>query len=408
VGRLAGGVAHDFNSLLTIITGYGHLLLNSVHSNDPLRPPLEEITKAAKHAAELTKQLLAFSRKQLIEPKRLDLNSALKDSKGMLQRLIGEDIAFTTSLDPYLGTVMADPEQVHQVIMNLVVNARDAMPDGGKLDISTMNVEVSEDDASISPDAKAGRYIAVTVTDTGSGMDEEIRQHIFEPFFTTKAPDKGTGLGLSTVYGILRQSGGWIDVSSQLGVGTSFKLYFPRIDEVSVDEKPEAARGKEPNGSEMILLVEDQEAVRQLMKRILEVHGYQILEAGNSAEALDIVRKYSGEIHLLLTDVVLPGINGKELSERLKALRPKLKVLFTSGYTADIIAHRGVLESGGVVYFEAVHFRCPGGESAGSVDGAFHNSAITADRPSTAALTQIADLVGKAHVPTGRDRSGIG
>jgi CheY-like chemotaxis protein len=220
------------------------------------------------------------------------------------------------------------------------------MPDGGRLDISTVNVDVTDDDASTQTDAKPGRYVIMTVTDSGTGMDEQTRQRIFEPFFTTKERDKGTGLGLSTVYGIVRRNGGWIDVSSELGVGTSFKLYFPRIDGDSVEDQREATRKEEPHGGETILVVEDQDAVRRLTTAILKVYGYQILEAANGDEALDIVQKYSGEIHLLLTDVVLPGINGKELSERLRTLRPKLKVLFTSGYTADVIAHRGVLDSG--------------------------------------------------------------
>ncbi|HEY9139819.1 MAG TPA: PAS domain S-box protein, partial [Bryobacteraceae bacterium] len=346
IGRLAGGVAHDFNNLLTVINGYADFLLADLDPTDPLWSSADEIRKAGERAASLTKQLLAFSRKQIIEPKALDLNTTIRDSERMLQRLIGEDVMLTTTLDTSLGRVMADPEQVHQVIMNLVVNARDAMPDGGRLEISTANVDVTERDADIQQDAKPGPHVMVMVTDTGTGMDERTRQHIFEPFFTTKKGDKGTGLGLSTVYGIMRQNGGWICVSSDPGKGTSFKLYFPRIDGNVVVEQGETARSPGANGGETILVVEDQEAVRRLTVAMLKLCGYQILEAAEAGEALDVAQRHSGEIHLLLTDVVLPGINGKELSERLRILRPKLKVLFTSGYTAEIIGHRGVLGHG--------------------------------------------------------------
>jgi PAS domain S-box-containing protein len=346
VGRLAGGVAHDFNNLLTVINGYSALLLKQVDPGDSLWQKINEIRKAGESAASLTRQLLAYSRKQVIEPRIVDLNASIRESERMLQRVIGEDITLATRLDPLLGLVMADPEQVRQVIMNLVVNARDAMPDGGRLDITTMNVDVSAATASMHPDAKPACYVMVTVTDTGDGMDEKTRQRIFEPFFTTKETGKGTGLGLSTVDGIVRQSGGWIDVSSEPGVGTSFKLYFPRIGESPVQGEHEATRDKEPDGGETILVVEDQHAVRRLTRNILKEYGYQVLEAANGDEALEIAQKHSGQIHLLLTDVVLPGINGKELSDRLKALRPALKVLFNSGYTADVIAHRGVLDQG--------------------------------------------------------------
>ncbi len=346
VGRLAGGVAHDFNNLLTVINGYADFLLADLDRTGPLWSSADEIRKAGERAASLTRQLLTFSRKQIIEPKTLDLNTTIRESERMLQRLIGEDVTLTTTLDPSLGQVMADPEQIHQVIMNLVVNARDAMPDGGRLDISTVNIDITEAGASIHQDAKRGPHVMMSVTDTGTGIDEKTRQHLFEPFFTTKKGDKGTGLGLSTVYGIMRQSGGWIDVSSDRGGGTSFKLYFPRIDGRVVEQPRETIRSTGTHGGETILVVEDQEAVRRLTKAMLKVYGYRILEAANATEALDVAQEYSGEIHLLLTDVVLPGLNGKELSERLRTLRPKLKVLFTSGYTADIIAHRGVLGYG--------------------------------------------------------------
>jgi two-component system cell cycle sensor histidine kinase/response regulator CckA len=346
IGRLAGGVAHDFNNILTIINGYSEFLLTALDRTDPLWSYADEIRKASEHAASVTKQLLAFSRKQIIEPKTLDVNTTIRDFEQMLQRLIGEDITLITRLDPFLGQVLADPEQVHQVIVNLVINARDAMPDGGRLDISTANVEVTDEEANAQPDAKAGRYVMMIVTDGGTGMDENIRQQVFEPFFTTKERDKGTGLGLSTVYGIVRQSGGWIDVSSEVGVGSSFKLYFPRIDGPVTEQQRDHTRTKGPHGGETILVVEDQEAVRTITRTILKVYGYDILEAANGDEAVNIGQTHPGEIHLLLTDVVLPGMNGRQLSERLRTLRPNLKVLFTSGYTSEIIAARGVLDSG--------------------------------------------------------------
>jgi len=346
IGRLAGGVAHDFNNILTVINGYSDFLITALDRTDPLWSSADEIRKAAERAASLTKQLLAFSRKQVIEPKTMDVNTTIRDSEQMLQRLIGEDITLATRLDPFLGQVLADPEQVYQVVMNLVVNARDAMPDGGILDISTANVEVTDEEANAQPDAKAGRYVMMMVTDGGTGMDENTRQHIFEPFFTTKGREKGTGLGLSTVYGIVRQSDGWIDVSSELGVGSSFTVYFPRIDGRLIEEQREATCTTVPHGGETILVVEDQDAVRSITKKILRVYGYQVLEAANGDEAVALGQTHPGEIHLLLTDVILPGMNGKQLSERLRTLRPKLKVLFTSGYTSEIIAARGVLDSG--------------------------------------------------------------
>jgi two-component system cell cycle sensor histidine kinase/response regulator CckA len=346
VGRLAGGVAHDFNNLLTVINGYADFVATSLGQQDSLWPSVNQIRKAGERAASLTKQLLAFSRKQIFEPKMLDLNVTIRDFDRMLERLIGENIKLTTRLDPVLGQVLADPEQVHQVLMNLVVNAHDAMPDGGNLDISTLNVDVSDHEAAFHPQAKPGLYVMIAVTDNGTGMDEETRQRIFEPFFTTKGPERGTGLGLSTVYGIVQQSGGWIDVSSDIGVGTSFKLYFPRIDEPPCEAQCEPHRIKGAFGDETILIVEDQEYVRQYVKSILEAYSYRVLAAANGDEAVAVAANCPGEIHLLLTDVVLPGMNGKEVSERLKAMQPSLKVLFMSGYSPDVIAHRGVLDSG--------------------------------------------------------------
>jgi len=343
VGRLAGGVAHDFNNLLTIINGYSGLILNALQPGDPLYPYAVEIGKAGDRAAGLTKQLLAIGRKQLLEPRLLDVNTIVNETGTMLRRVIGEDIELTTKLDPQLGQVMVDPDQIHQVIMNLVVNARDAMPDGGKLEIRTENLDVDEKLHAAHPDSLPGRYVVLTVTDTGVGMDEKTLQSAFEPFFTTKEPGKGTGLGLATVYGIVRQSGGWIDARSTVGEGSTFNIYIPRTDADRVLERS-ASPAKGLRGVETVLIVEDQEAVRELAKTILEAYGYHVLEASGADEALALVEQHSEEIHLLLTDVILPGMNGMDLSKRLRVLRPKLKVLFTSGYPPEVIARRGVLE----------------------------------------------------------------
>jgi PAS domain S-box-containing protein len=343
VGRLAGGVAHDFNNLLTIINGYSGLMLNALQPGDALYAYAVEIAKAGDRAAGLTRQLLAFSRKQLLEPRLVDVNTVVNETGKMLRRVIGEDIELTTTLEPELGQVMVDPDQIHQVIMNLVVNARDAMPDGGKLEIRTENVEVDESLLAAHPDSLPGKYVVLTVTDTGSGMDEKTLQAAFEPFFTTKESGKGTGLGLSTVYGIVRQSGGWIDVRSTVGKGSSFKIYIPRTDALQIPDRP-AVPAKSLRGVETVLVVEDQEAVRELAKTVLEAYGYHVLEASGAVEALAFVKQHPEEIHMLLTDVVLPGMNGMDLSKELRALRPKLKVLFVSGYPAEVIARRGVLE----------------------------------------------------------------
>jgi signal transduction histidine kinase/CheY-like chemotaxis protein len=344
VGRLAGGVAHDFNNLLTIINGYSDLLAEQLQQYDPLWPYADEIRKAGERAAGLTRQLLAFSRKQVIELKPLDLNAIVNDAHRMLQRVIGEDIELLTVLDPHVGRVMADPVQIHQVIMNLVVNARDAMPDGGKLTIETKQIDPQEGAAALRPDAPAGRYVAMHVSDTGIGIDDKTMENIFEPFFTTKEPGKGTGLGLSTVYGIVRQSGGWIDVSSEPHRGATFSVYLPRVDAEVLSQAEKSAAAPAWHNRRTVLLVEDQEDVRRLAKTILKKHGYDVIEAANGAEACLRSKEYLGEIHLLLTDVVMPGMNGKELSDQLRIERPRIKTLFSSGYTADVIAHRGLLE----------------------------------------------------------------
>lgn len=346
IGRLAGGVAHDFNNLLTVINGYSGFLVKRLRNDDPLREYAVEVKTAGERAASLTKQLLAFSRKQMIEPRAINLNATIRQSAPMFQRMIGEDIALTTCLDESLGQVLADPDQIHQVLMNLIVNARDAMPDGGTLDIETLNMELgSEASADLRPNTLQGRCVRMTVTDSGSGMDEATRQHIFEPFFTTKEVGQGTGLGLATVYGIVTQSGGRIDVSSEVGAGTSFRISFPRIDGSPVPEIERLAALPE-SGSETILVVEDQKAVRSFAVTALRHCGYHVIEASDGNEALTVAAQQSGRLQLLLTDVVMPGMSGKLLSERLLKLYPKLKVLFTSGYAADAFADRGVLDRG--------------------------------------------------------------
>ncbi len=346
VGRLAGGVAHDFNNLLTVINGYSEFILGTLRPQDPLYSPAQEINKAGERAAGLTKQLLAFSRKQVIEPQTLDINGVVKDAGRMLRRLIGEDIELVTTLDPLLGSVLADPDQIHQVIVNLVVNARDAMPDGGQLEISTKNVEIVEKAVAAHPDAVPGRYVMLSVADSGVGMSEEILPSIFDPFFTTREQGKGTGLGLATVYGIVRQSGGWIEVTTKVGHGASFAIYLPRIDGPVVSAQPPPASKAPEGGCETVLVVEDQEEVRGLTNAVLKAYGYCVLDAANGAEALALAAGHPDAIDLLLTDVILPGMNGRELADRMQAQRPQLKVLFTSGYTADVIGRRGVLEPG--------------------------------------------------------------
>jgi PAS domain S-box-containing protein len=344
IGRLAGGVAHDFNNLLTVINGYSGFLVKGLKGGDRLRFFASEIQTAGERAASLTKQLLAFSRKQVIEPRVLDINAAILESAPMLERLIGEDVKLETHLDDCLGQAMADPDQIRQVIMNLAVNARDAMPEGGSLVIETSNVELDGGgSAAIHPEARPGQYVLMTVTDNGEGMNEATRRQIFDPFFTTKEVGKGTGLGLSMVYGIVRQSDGWIDVSSEVGVGTAFKIYLPRIDASPLPKEKETGRLAE-GGNETILVVEDQDAVRLFTTAALTERGYHVLESSSGDEAMAAAGRHPGRLDMLLTDVVLPGMNGRELSERLKEVRPDLKVLFISGYTADVIADHGVLD----------------------------------------------------------------
>jgi len=344
IGRLAGGVAHEFNNLLTVINGYSDFLLNRLPVSDPLHGYVSEISKAGDSAASLTRQLLAFGRKQVFQPRPLNLNSNLRSFVAMLKRLIGEDVQLVATLDDSLGQVMLDPDQFHQIMMNVALNARDAMPSGGTLAIATANVDLdSESAALIDPDATAGPYVLVRINDTGRGMDEKTRQRIFEPFFTTKAVGEGTGLGLATVYGIVRQNEGWIDVYSEVGTGTSFQIYLPRMNGRSCPEQNGIATFIN-GGGETVLLVEDQEAVRLLVKDVLEERGYKVIVAADGIAAIAAVSQHPVQIHLLLTDVILPVMNGKMVHEKLMGLLPNLPAIYISGYPADVIAQRGMLE----------------------------------------------------------------
>jgi hypothetical protein len=346
VGRLAGGIAHDFNNLLTIIAGRCDLLLLRLSREDPTRKEIQDMRDAAGRAATLTHQLLAFSRRQVLAPKVLDLNAVVRDLLPMLRRLIGEDIELTTRLEPDLGRVRADPGQVEQVLMNLAVNARDAMGRGGTLAVETHNADLDETYARQHPPTRPGPYVRLTVSDTGEGMDRDTLARVFEPFFTTKEQGKGTGLGLATAYGIVKQSGGYIWVYSEMGHGSAFKVYLPRVESEAAPARPAAAAAEAPRGSETILLVEDESGVRALARDVLEARGYRVLEGRGGREALQICERYGADIHLLLTDVVMPGMSGRALAEQLVLQRPGVKVLYMSGYTEDAIARHGVLEAG--------------------------------------------------------------
>jgi len=346
IGQLAGGVAHDFNNLLTVIGGYSSILLAKLQPDSPHRTSIEEIKKASDRASGLTRQLLAFSRKQILQPKVLDLNTVVSDLDKMLRRLISEDIDLLTITDPHLAKVKADPGQIEQVILNLVVNAKDAMPEGGKLTIETSNSVLSKDYARLHG-IPAGPYIMLAVSDTGCGMDAATRKRIFEPFFTTKTAGKGTGLGLATLYGIVNQSGGNVWVYSEVGHGTTFKIYLPRADDSA--DTGELLRPKPtPHGTETVLLVEDEDQVRAILRQILENQGYHVLSASHGEEALAISQE-PGDIELMITDVVMPQMSGRELAERLALERPSLRVLYMSGYTDDAIVRHGLLD-------EKLHF----------------------------------------------------
>jgi PAS domain S-box-containing protein len=346
VGQLAGGVAHDFNNLLTAIRGYSEFALNRLGSeNASIRKDIEEIAKSADRASSLTRQLLAFSRKQLLQPRILQLNDVVSEVDKMLRRLIGEDIEVVTVFGPTLGRVKADPGQIEQVLVNLVVNARDAMPDGGKLTIETCNVDVDEEYSAAHEGLSPGRYVMLAVHDTGHGIDAQTKSRLFEPFFTTKEQGKGTGLGLATVYGIVKQSGGYVVVESEPGQGAAFKVFLHRL-EAGADEIERVVQIAEerPRGSETVLLVEDEDVVRNLVREILEGNGYTVLEARNGAEALEIGRRYAHSIHLLVTDVVMPKMSGRELAEHLVTIHRETRVLYMSGYTDGAIGQHGVLD----------------------------------------------------------------
>jgi two-component system cell cycle sensor histidine kinase/response regulator CckA len=346
IGQLAGGVAHDFNNLLTIISGYSDLLLSS-RLDESTKGVIKEIYKAGERAGSLTRQLLAFSRKQVLEPRVLDLNATIADTEKMLRRLIGEDVLLATALDPGLEPVKVDPGQIEQVIINLAVNARDAMPRGGKLTIETANVQLDETCTPLRPEVQPGRYVMLAVSDTGCGMTEEVQTHIFEPFFTTKGPGQGTGLGLATVYGIIKQSGGHIYVYSERGRGATFKIYLPVAEEGLVPGQALHGLNLKPtaSASETILLVEDEDPVRAFTRLALQMHGYKVLEASRGDEAVRLCEKHQGPIHLLVTDVVMPEMGGREVAQRLGTLKPGIKVLYLSGYTDDAVVRHGVLEA---------------------------------------------------------------
>lgn len=350
VGRLAGGVAHDFNNLLTIITGYTQLLLESLAPGDPHREFVGQIQNAGERAAALTRRLLAFSRRQALVLEVLDLNSIVTNTEKMMRRLIGEDIELVTILPPSLSAVKADASQIEQVIINLAVNSRDAMPHGGKLIIETANISLDQAYAQLHASVKPGPYVMLAVSDTGTGMDTRTMAHIFEPFFTTKEKGKGTGLGLATVYGIVKQCEGYIWVYSEPGHGTSFKVYLPRAEEIKEKEEEEIQsvdmQATTPHGSETVLLVEDEDGVRSLVRGILEAGGYKVLDANRPLKAWATCQQFDGPIHLLLTDVVMPQMNGPDLAEKLKLMRPNTKVLYMSGYTDGAILYHGVLQPG--------------------------------------------------------------
>jgi two-component system cell cycle sensor histidine kinase/response regulator CckA len=345
VGQLAGGVAHDFNNLLTAIIGYSELALRGLQPGDPLRQSIVEIKKAGDRAASLTRRLLAFSRKQVLQPKIFDLNLVVSDMEKMLHRIIGEHIELQTILEPEIGSIKADPGQIEQVVMNLAVNARDAMPKGGRLTIKTENVYLDENYAASNIAVKPGAYIRLTVSDTGMGMDEETQSHIFEPFFTTKNVGEGTGLGLSTVYGIVRQSEGNIRVNSEVNRGTTFRIYLPRVTETHSQTKQWIASKETLQGTQTILLTEDEEIVRNLAREVLEMYGYEVLEAASGESALRICEQSEKPIHMLLTDVIMPEMSGRELAEKLSQIQPGMKILYMSGYTDNAIARHGILDA---------------------------------------------------------------
>jgi PAS domain S-box-containing protein len=346
IGRLAGGVAHDFNNLLTVINGYSEMALARLPEGDSLRDLLLQIRKAGDRAAGLTRQLLAFSRKQVIDPRLVDLNELILESAGMLRRIVREDIEIATDLSPAAGHVMADPGQLNQILINLVLNARDAMPSGGRLTLRSARAELDAAEATSFPGIRPGPFSVMEVSDTGVGMSDEIQQKVFDPFFTTKAEGSGTGLGLSTVYGIVSQGGGWIKVESRPGMGATFRIGLPLLAPPDPAAPSAAPPSAGPAGTETILVVEDQEEVRRFVVAMLESFRYRTLEARSGEEAVALVERCSGPIHLVLTDVIMPGLTGKQTADRLKRVRPEMKVLFMSGYTDEVISREGLLDPG--------------------------------------------------------------
>ncbi len=371
LGTLAGGVAHDFNNLLTVINGYSNLVLRSLDLSDPVRPQIDQIHRAGRRAAELTQQLLTFSRKQITQPQAVDLNDLLEESGAMFRSLLGEDIELTMDLSRPLGRVTTDPGQMHQVLMNLVANARDAMPDGGKVTIRTQNITVSADFQTEHPEVVPGPCVVLVVSDTGVGMDEQTRAHLFEPFFTTKGLGKGTGLGLSTVYADLVEAERRLDLGAQRGQATERRSesICPASIRANPKSNPPAQEDQRPAGepanSELILVVEDQEQVRGLTTLVLESLGYRVMSVADGPAAIALSGSYDGQIDLLLTDVVLPGMNGKQLAEHLTLLRPGMAVLFTSGYSGEVVAHRGVLDRDVAYIAETIFARGFGGQASG-------------------------------------------
>jgi nitrogen-specific signal transduction histidine kinase/CheY-like chemotaxis protein len=344
VGRLAGGIAHDFNNLLMAITGYSELMRSKVLKDDPLYSHLENILKAGDRATALTQQLLTFSRQKIVYPQVVDLNRVVLDLEPMLRRLIGEDLDLEVVTDGGTGAVKADPGQLGQIVMNLVVNARDAMPQGGRLTLKTAPVDFTvgcHNQYGLTP---PGAYVRLEVQDTGMGMDETTQAHVFEPFFTTKEPGKGTGLGLSTVYGIVKQSGGYLDLVSSPGAGSTFTVYLPRLDQVVGPSKAKIPITASFRGEETILLVEDEDVLRGLLAKFLRLYGYTVVEARHGGEALLACERHQGPIHLMVTDVVMPQMSGRELADRLTPLRPEMKIIYMSGYTEDALVQHGVAD----------------------------------------------------------------